>query len=195
MIPIGFAQVVVLETEPASFLTLVSIDGRLTREHHRPPDSWSASSHEPFGSGWLPTPSDLVPPPPGPQEPFGLDDFHDSLLEKIISFMDAESVLLTSQTCKRLHRMCEREVVWEHLVCSRFGHRQNRTIVSSERHFNEEDGLRFVCIQRMSWKMVYKKHREVLFALFRGNSAGKVQSVGGEWFVNHANELALPSLA
>mmetsp|Transcript_4439 Transcript_4439/g.13526 ORF Transcript_4439/g.13526 Transcript_4439/m.13526 type:complete len:171 (-) Transcript_4439:100-612(-) len=135
------------------------------------------------------------PPPPGPQEPFGLDDFHDSLLEKIISFMDAESVLLTSQTCKRLHRMCEREVVWEHLVCSRFGHRQNRTIVSSERHFNEEDGLRFVCIQRMSWKMVYKKHREVLFALFRGNSAGKVQSVGGEWFVNHANELALPSLA
>tara|TARA_B100001741_G_C16051078_1_gene368759 strand:- start:59 stop:433 length:375 start_codon:yes stop_codon:yes gene_type:complete len=124
-----------------------------------------------------------------------LDDFHDSLLEKIISFMDAESVLLTSQTCKRLHRMCEREVVWEHLVCSRFGHRQNRTIVSSERHFNEEDGLRFVCIQRMSWKMVYKKHREVLFALFRGNSAGKVQSVGGEWFVNHANELALPSLA
>ncbi len=65
MIPIGFAQVVVLETEPAPFLTLVSIDGRLTREHHRPPDSWSASSHEPFGSGWLPTPSDLVPPPPG----------------------------------------------------------------------------------------------------------------------------------
>ena len=62
MIPIGFAQVVVLETEPASFLTLVSIDGRLTREHHRPPDSWSASSHEPFGSCWLPTPSDLVPP-------------------------------------------------------------------------------------------------------------------------------------
>ena len=63
VIPIGFAQVVVLETEPAPFLTLVSIDGRLTREYHRPPDSWSASSHEPFGSGWLPTPSDLVPPP------------------------------------------------------------------------------------------------------------------------------------
>ena len=54
---------------------------------------------------------------------FGLDDFHDSLLETILSFMDAETILLTGQTCKRLHALCEREVVWAALVNTRFGHR------------------------------------------------------------------------
>ena len=72
------------------------------------------------------------------------------------------------------------------------GHRQNRTIVSSERHFNEEDGLRFRC-KRMSGRWCTRSIGKFVRAL-RGNSA-QVQSVGGEWFVNHANELALPSLA
>jgi hypothetical protein len=69
--------------------------------------------------------------------------------------------------------------------------------VSSERHHNEEeDSKRFCIVKRLSWKQVYKKHREVLFALFRGNSNGRVQRFGnGDFFINHANELALPSAA
>ena len=131
---------------------------------------------------------------------FGLDDFHDSLLETILSFMDAETILLTGQTCKRLHALCEREELWAALVNTRFGHRPNRTIVSSEKHQKQkrngetlEEEKRFCIVKRLSWKMVYKKHREVLFALFRGNSNGRVQQFGGDFFINHANELALPS--
>ena len=131
---------------------------------------------------------------------FGLDDFHDSLLETILSFMDAETILLTGQTCKRLHSLCEREELWAALVNTRFGHRPNRTIVSSEKHQKQrrsgetlEEEKRFCIVKRLSWKMVYKKHREVLFALFRGNSNGRVQQFGGDFFINHANELALPS--
>tara|TARA_B100001769_G_scaffold273870_1_gene270995 strand:- start:807 stop:1646 length:840 start_codon:yes stop_codon:yes gene_type:complete len=130
---------------------------------------------------------------------FGLDDFHDSLLETILSFMDAETILLTGQTCKRLHALCEREELWAALVNTRFGHRPNRTIVSSEKHQKQkrsgetlEEEKRFCIVKRLSWKMVYKKHREVLFALFRGNSNGRVQQFGGDFFINHANELALP---
>jgi len=128
---------------------------------------------------------------------FGLNDFHDSLLERILAFMDAETILLVGQTCKRLHRLSESEILWSSLVNSRFGHRPNRTIVSSERHHNEEeDSKRFCIVKRLSWKQVYKKHREVLFALFRGNSNGRVQRFGnGDFFINHANELALPSAA
>jgi len=128
---------------------------------------------------------------------FGLNDFHDSLLERILAFMDAETILLVGQTCKRLHRLTESEILWSSLVNSRFGHRPNRTIVSSERHHNEEeDSKRFCIVKRLSWKQVYKKHREVLFALFRGNSNGRVQRFGnGDFFINHANELALPSAA
>ena len=132
---------------------------------------------------------------------FGLDDFHDSLLETILSFMDAETILLTGQTCKRLHALCEREELWAALVNTRFGHRQNRTIVSSEKHQKQrkrgetlEEEKRFCIVKRLSWKMVYKKHREVLFALFRGNSNGRVQQFGGDFFINHANELALPAV-
>jgi len=99
-----------------------------------------------------------------------------------------------------LHSLCEREELWAALVNTRFGHRPNRTIVSSEKHQKQrrsgetlEEEKRFCIVKRLSWKMVYKKHREVLFALFRGNSNGRVQQFGGDFFINHANELALPS--
>ena len=114
---------------------------------------------------------------------FGLDDFHDSLLETILSFMDAETILLTGQTCKRLHALCEREELWAALVNTRFGHRPNRTIVSSEKHQKQkrsgetlEEEKRFCIVKRLSWKMVYKKHREVLFA---GTATGACNNSAG----------------
>ena len=128
------------------------------------------------------------------RNPFVLDDFNDDVLDVVLSFLDAEAVCAVACTCRRLRRLCERDVIWMRLVCAKFGVRQNRTIVSSTKHRNQptpstsasvdgEDATtttaeekRFVTVKMLSWKHVYKKHKEVLFALFRGSDAGRVRT-------------------
>ena len=123
-------------------------------------------------------------------EQLTLNDFHEFLLELIIGKLDCEGLCSLSQTSRRFNVLCNREEVWEDLVVSTFGHRQNRVVERSESDDDDdEQNRRFILERFISWKTVYKMHKEVLFALFRGTSNGRVQSNNQEWFVNHANEL------
>ena len=124
-----------------------------------------------------------------------LDGLHDDVLKEIVSFLEAESVCSVACTCRRLRKLCEYDGVWRNLVHKKFGVRQNRTIVSSTKPSPtnceswDDRERRFVIVERLSWKLVYEKHREVLFALFRWTSLGKVRPVAAV----QTTMLALPT--